>query len=109
MKTNLNIPSHLIAKVVDSIVCAVPVKTIYVFGSYARDDATSASDLDLYVITSDDVKRPLAYGGDIRQALLWMPIARDVLTAPQELFDERKKQFWKVEARVAEEGVKIYG
>ncbi|WP_080798154.1 nucleotidyltransferase domain-containing protein [Arabiibacter massiliensis] len=107
--SKINLPDDLLQRLVDSIVNAVPTDAIYVFGSYARGEERPGSDVDIYVITSDDGKRPLEYGADVRGSLMWTPLSRDVLAAPRPLFEARSKEFWKVEARVAEEGVRIYG
>lgn len=107
--SKINLPAALLERVVCSVTEAVPTESIYVFGSYARGEERPGSDLDIYVVTSDDAMRPLAYAGKVRQALLWMPLQRDVLTAPRPLFERAGKDFWRVEARVMEDGVKIYG
>lgn len=105
----INLPASFLERVVNSIIGAVPTESIYVFGSYARGEENSNSDVDIYIVTSDETARPLVCAGKARQALLWMPLKRDVLAAPRSLFDRRSKDFWKVEARVMEDGVKIYG
>lgn len=105
----INLPDSIIARIADSVTEAVPTDSIYIFGSYARGEEGPSSDVDIYVITSDETLHPLACAGKAREALLWMPQPRDVLAAPRTLFEKRSKDFWKVEARVAEEGAKIYG
>ena len=107
--SKINQPNDLLNRIVESVTNAVPTDSIYVFGSYARGEETPESDVDIYVVTNDDEKRPIAYGADVRASLMWMPLSRDVIAAPRPLFEERSGDFWKVEARVAEEGVKIYG
>jgi len=66
------LPIDHLDDIVDSIVSTVPTDAIYVFGSYARGEQTPDSDVDLYVVTKDAAKRPLAYGALVRKALLWM-------------------------------------
>jgi len=40
----------------DSILKFVPAKCIYLFGSYAYGNPTERSDIDIYIVTPDDVK-----------------------------------------------------
>ena len=39
----------------DSILKFVPAKYIYLFGSYAHGDPTQESDIDIYIVTPDDI------------------------------------------------------
>ena len=39
----------------DSILKFVPAKYIYLFGSYAYGDPTDESDIDLYIVTPDNI------------------------------------------------------
>ena len=80
MKPNAKqLPIDHLDDIVGSIVNTVPTDAIYVFGSYARGEQTPDSDIDLYVVTKDAAKRPLAYGALVRKALLWMKRPKDVL------------------------------
>lgn len=48
------------------------LQAVYVFGSYARDEANESSDIDLLVDDTDSGLRGLAYGGlyyDLEEAL----------------------------------------
>jgi predicted nucleotidyltransferase len=45
---------HFIDNVRDSILKFVPARSIYLFGSYAYGSPTEKSDIDVYVVTSDD-------------------------------------------------------
>ena len=48
------------------------LRAVYVFGSYARGEATESSDIDLLVDDTDSGLRGLAYGGlyyDLEEAL----------------------------------------
>ena len=79
------------------------------FGSYARGEQTPDSDIDLYVVTKDAAKRPLAYGALVRKALLWMKRPKDVLCSSSDAFAQRSHDLSTPEYIVAREGVKIYG
>jgi predicted nucleotidyltransferase len=39
----------------ESILKYVPARYIYLFGSYAYGDPTDKSDIDIYIVTPDDV------------------------------------------------------
>lgn len=110
MKTRdaIHLPPSYIDRIVKSITEAVPTDSVYLFGSYARGEETPDSDIDLYVITSDDKERPLRYGSLIRQALLWMDRPKDVLTETKRRFEALSHELWNVEHAVKEEGVILY-
>jgi predicted nucleotidyltransferase len=44
-----------ISKIKDSILKYVPAKYIYLFGSYAYGNPTEESDIDLYIVTPDNI------------------------------------------------------
>jgi predicted nucleotidyltransferase len=70
---------EIVRRIVDE---ADPVR-IVMFGSHARGEATSDSDLDLLVITEDDQPdRELVLR--IRRRLSDLPIAKDVVVASQQ-------------------------
>lgn len=104
-----HLPVEHLDDIVNSIVKAVPTDAIYVFGSYARGEQTPDSDVDLYVVTKDAAKRPLAYGALVRKSLLWMKRPKDVLCSSADTFAQRSHDLSTPEYIVAREGVKIYG
>lgn len=69
------LPDEMLERIVDSITGAVETERIYVFGSYARGDQREDSDLDLYVISSEDENR-FKLGARVGRALLWMPMLK---------------------------------
>ena len=103
------LPIDHLDDIVGSIVSTVPTDAIYVFGSYARGEQTPDSDVDLYVVTKDAAKRPLAYGALVRKAILWMKRPKDVLCSSADTFVQRSHDLSTPEYIVAREGVKIYG
>lgn len=63
------ITPSLIAYIVDKIVNAMPIERVVLFGSFARDEATDSSDLDLFIVqdgrlSNRDVRRQI-------EMLLW--------------------------------------
>ncbi len=59
-----------IVKIVKPIADRYKIKEIYLFGSYAREEATAESDLDFLVYGGDDFKltRILSFGEELRKA-----------------------------------------
>ena len=58
MAHTINLPEGYIQRIVSSVTSVVPTEAVYVFGSYARGEERKDSDLDLYVVTSDDAEGP---------------------------------------------------
>jgi len=97
-------------KLTELIVNAIPVEQIYLFGSYAYGTPHKDSDLDLYVVLSDDFPlRDLDAGLQISMA-----IARKK-SMPVDIIAKKKKDFINrldditLERIVNRDGVRIYG
>ena len=93
-----------------TIADTVPVETIYLFGSYANGSPHKDSDLDLYVVFSDDLPmRELEAIFAIRKAVV--PIKKmplDIIGLKQNQFLDRK-MYATLERKIDREGVKLYG
>jgi len=92
------------------IVNAISVEQIFLFGSYACGTPRDGSDLDLYVVLSDDVPmRDLDAGLQIRMA-----IARKK-SMPVDIVAKKKRDFLNrvdditLERTVSRDGIRIYG
>lgn len=88
----------------------VPVELIYLFGSYADGIPQKDSDLDLYVVFSDDLPmRELDAIFEINKAVApvqKMPI--DIIGLKLNRFLNRK-MYATLERKIEREGVKLYG
>ena len=88
----------------------VPVEAIYLFGSYAYGTPHKDSDLDLYIVFSDDMPlREIDAIHSIRAAMT--PIKTkpiDFLGLKQNRFLDRKI-YATLERKIAREGIKLYG
>ena len=88
----------------------VPVEEIYLFGSYAYGTPNKDSDLDLYIVFSDDMQmRELDAFFEIRMAV--SPVKKmslDLLGLKLNRFLYNKK-YATIERKIAREGVKLYG
>lgn len=106
---NTSLSDSVLHRIVESVVACVPTDEIYLFGSQARNEATPGSDIDLYVITSDDAKSRSDYAVEVYMAIPWLKIPKDILTSPRNVFDRRSSELGAIERTVLAEGVKIYG
>lgn len=92
------------------IIDTVPVERIYLFGSYARGEQRNDSDIDLYVVLSDDAPiRATDAMTDINEAIYHIKtIPTDILVSKKSRFDARRTGFT-IEHEVAEKGTLLYG
>ena len=98
-KKNLNVIDY-IQKAIQPVLCKYPIKRASLFGSYARQDAHSGSDIDILVEFSDTVSL-LQFVG-IQQEL------EDILKKKVDLvdFSTLKSQ---LKVNILEEQIAIYG
>ena len=97
-------------KLKELIINSIQVEQIYLFGSYAYGTPHKDSDLDLYVVLSDDVQmRDLDAGLQIRFAIARkksMPV--DIIAKKKKDFIDRLDDFT-LERKVNRDGIRIYG
>ncbi|MBK8396920.1 MAG: nucleotidyltransferase domain-containing protein [Leptospiraceae bacterium] len=80
---------------------------IYIFGSFARGEATNDSDLDLLLEFKEiPNKRNLTI--QIRKALADIPCAKDILVATPEEMENYKDKNWSIYSQAQKEGKVIY-
>ena len=99
----------VLQRIAECISSSVPTEEIYLFGSQARNEANAESDIDLYVITSDDALSRSEYAVKAYLSIPWLPMPKDILTSPRARFDRILKEHGSIERTVLSEGVKIYG
>ncbi|WP_366922091.1 nucleotidyltransferase domain-containing protein [Metallumcola ferriviriculae] len=94
----------------DIIVETIPVEQIFLFGSYANGIPHADSDLDLYVIMSDNVNiREIDAMRLIRKAIRnkkTMPV--DVMVGKKDKFN-KLKSIPGIERQIVREGIVLYG
>lgn len=78
---------ELIAEAGRRIAEAAPGATLIVFGSHARGEANECSDLDLLVV-EPELENPGAESVRLRDVLLGLPSAIDVIVVSQKYLDE---------------------
>jgi predicted nucleotidyltransferase len=99
-----------LASLTDIIVSTIPAEQVFLFGSYAYGTPGPDSDLDIFVVMSEDA--------DIREIdamkLLHRAI-RDKKTMPVDIVVSRASKFNRrksaptIERQIAQEGVVLYG
>jgi predicted nucleotidyltransferase len=96
--------------ITETILRTVPVERIYLFGSYATGESRENSDLDIYVVMSDDA--PL-------RATDAMTLINEAIypfkTTPTDIFVSKKSRFENrrgghtIEREAANKGTVLYG
>ena len=103
IKNELNILKNIIIE-------TVPVKQIFLFGSYAYGTPHADSDLDLYIVLQDSANiREIDAMKLIRKAIRdkkTLPV--DVVVSKEHIFNERKNTPT-LERHILQEGMMIYG
>ncbi|MDR2546172.1 MAG: nucleotidyltransferase domain-containing protein [Lachnospiraceae bacterium] len=98
-----------IIKIKDSILAAVNVEKLYLFGSYANGAADEDSDYDLYIVIPDNGIRPIEAMRQARSAMWEVDVDKpiDLLAGTSEIFNRRAKGVT-LERKIAREGVLLY-
>ena len=81
---------------------------IYLFGSRARETATSDSDYDVMVVVPDDAPAALRRGRRAYEALWGLPASGDILVWTNSAFTQRLHLHASLPATVAREGRLLY-
>jgi predicted nucleotidyltransferase len=84
-----------------------PLKII-LFGSYIRGAATINSDLDILVITDDDVENPRKESIRIRRALRGISMPMDVLVVPRTRWEQLKERPGMIYREALHKGKVVY-
>lgn len=80
---------------------------ILVFGSFAQDNATPGSDLDLLVVLPSVAnKREAAVA--MRRVLADLPVPKDVVVTTPDEVEKRRHTAWHIVGRALEEGRVVY-
>jgi predicted nucleotidyltransferase len=101
--------SEKISNIKESILKFVPAKYIYLFGSYAYGNPTEDSDIDIYVVTPDDVdNHSQLYAKIIGDLSLKKIFFIDLLLSRESVFKIRKIENI-LEETVFQKGKILYG
>jgi predicted nucleotidyltransferase len=89
----MDIFAERIGNIKESILKFVPAKYIYLFGSHAYGNPTEESDIDIYVVTPDDINNfSELYAkiiGDLGDKRIFFI---DLLLGKETVFNSRKKE-----------------
>lgn len=88
MKKSWSITPEKVKSVIKRIVEIAKPQKIILFGSYVRGDMNVNSDLDVMVVTEDDVENPRKESVRIRRALKGILMPMDILVVPQSRLEE---------------------
>ncbi|MCB1144996.1 MAG: nucleotidyltransferase domain-containing protein [Leptospiraceae bacterium] len=109
MHTSKNpILEELKQRILDSLLSQGKPEKVYVFGSYARNDFTKNSDIDLFIIEKTDLqkgKRATKYFRILRD----LSIPKDIIVYTPEEFESRKSEVNSLPYTIMKEGVLIFG
>ena len=94
----------------DIIIKTIPVGKIFLFGSYAGGKPNIDSDLDIYVVMSDNAKiKEIDAMRLIRKAIRdkkTMPV--DIVVSKENKFNQRKSSIT-IERQIEQDGILLYG
>jgi predicted nucleotidyltransferase len=83
-------------------------KKLILFGSFVRKETTRNSDLDILVITSDDIKNPRQESIRIRRALRGISMPMDILVITESKFQEMSDQPGLIYREALQDGEVVY-
>lgn len=95
-------------EIVRRIVLAYKPEKIYLFGSFARGDATADSDFDLMVVVPDHAPLALRRSRRAYEVLRGSGVAADVLVWPHSDFNARLRLKASLPATILREGRLLY-
>jgi predicted nucleotidyltransferase len=78
--------------VVQRLIQVARPKKIILFGSYVRGDVTRDSDLDVLVVTSEDVESPRRESVRLRNAVSDINMPMDILVVPYSRFEALRQK-----------------
>jgi predicted nucleotidyltransferase len=105
-------PWQVTSKKVDAVIhkiieVANPLKVI-LFGSYIDGYVDQNSDLDIMIITQDDVENPRKESVRIRRQLRGISMPMDILVVPQQQWNQLKNQPGQVYREAETKGKVVY-
>jgi predicted nucleotidyltransferase len=83
-------------------------RKIILFGSYVRGTRHEDSDLDILVVTGDEVTEPHKESARLRRALDDILMAMDILVVPESIFRQLRNQPGLIYREACEQGKVVY-
>ncbi len=88
MGINWEINPEKVRTVIQKIIEVGQPRKIILFGSYVRGDMHLNSDLDILIITGDEIENPRRESIRIRQALKGIIMSMDIIVVPESRLEE---------------------
>jgi predicted nucleotidyltransferase len=104
----IEIDDPALAEIVDRLVAAFEPEAIYLFGSHARGEEGTDSDLDLMVVVPDAAEPERRRSRLAYHALRGTGVAADVLVWPRSEFDRRLHLRASLPSTIVREGKLLY-
>jgi predicted nucleotidyltransferase len=104
---DLPLTKELLREIRERIVCALAPERVILFGSYAQNQATRDSDLDLLVVTEQPMNRE-EQGARIRGLFRDIPLPVQVITITRQEFEETQDVIGGIAYPAAKYGSVIY-
>lgn len=99
-----------LGEAVRTIAQCIPVRTIYLFGSYARGEQRPESDIDLLVVVDDEITQPpRRLASEAYASLAGAKLPVEIKVVRQGDFRRRSSWLSSVERAVQTEGQLLYG
>jgi predicted nucleotidyltransferase len=102
------VTTEKVQAVVQQLIKAARPKKIILFGSYARGEVTRDSDLDVLVITRDDVESPGSESVRLRKAVSDINMPMDILVVPNSRFQALREKIGLIYREVEHRGKVVY-
>ena|SRR5258708_38210885 len=83
-------------------------KKIILFGSYALGRHQRDSDLDILVVTGDEVTQPHKESARLRRALDDVLMAMDIVVVPERIFEQLRDKPGLIYREASEHGMVVY-
>ena len=102
------LPASSVEKIISQLIEGLKPLAIYLFGSYARGDATSDSDLDLLVIVEQSNQPRFRRSQKARALITEKSISKDILVLTKKEWEDGLKVVCSLPSTVNKEGKLLY-
>jgi uncharacterized protein len=106
--TSVEFSDQLKARIIHSILSEGKPQKVYIFGSYARNDWTKDSDLDIFIIENSEFKKGRRASKYFR-ILKDLEIPKDIIVYTPDEFESLKREVNSLPYTILKEGILIYG
>jgi predicted nucleotidyltransferase len=108
LEADWNVTPEKVRLALQRLIEAAQPRKIFFFGSYARGRTSPDSDLDVLVVSHNNVENPRAESVRLRRALRGIPMAMDILVVPENLFEAHRQTPGLIYREAIETGRLVY-